>query len=326
MKGKEPVPEQLFSGSSSGLHTASGEESAVDPSTEVVFEGIRRAADSLIARQQEEGYWVEPLEADVTITAEYVLLQFLLGRDREEFFRRAAPFILDAQGEDGGWPLYHGGPAEISATVKAYLALKLLGYDADHPAMQRAKALVLERGGAINVNVFTRITLALFGQYDWKGVPALPPEMILLPRWFPLSIYTVSYWSRTVIVPLLFIYHYKLLFPLPPEKGVQELFITPMSEVRVHYAWDKKWISWKNLFFVLDRILQSWNRHHPSFLRRKALKKAMEWMIPRLKGEGGLGAIFPAMANSVLALRLEGYASDHPLVQRAIRSVDDLVF
>ena len=326
LKGKEPIPEQIFSVSPPGLSTASGSEDIVPVSPEVLLERMRLAADSLISRQQEEGCWVEPLEADVTITSEYVLLQCLLGRECEEFFRRAAPFILESQGEDGGWPLYHGGPAEISATVKAYLALKLLGYDADHPAMQRARALVLERGGAINVNVFTRITLALFGQYDWKGVPALPPEMILLPRWFPLSIYTVSYWSRTVIVPLLFIYHYKPLFELPPEKGVQELFITPMSEVRVHYAWDKKWISWKNLFFVLDRILQSWNRHHPSFLRRKALKKAMEWMIPRLKGEGGLGAIYPAMANSVLALRLEGYALDHPLVQRAIQSIDDLVF
>lgn len=289
-------------------------------------EQIGSAKKSLLSRQFEEGYWVEPLEADVTITSEYVLLQFLVGRQLDSFFQRAAPFILESQGEDGGWPLYHGGPADISATVKAYLALKLLGYTADHPAMQRARALVLERGGAINVNVFTRITLALFGQYDWKGVPALPPEMILLPRWFPLSIYTVSYWSRTVIVPLLFIYHHKPLVELPPEKGVQELFITPMHEVRVHYAWDKKLLSWKNLFFVVDRILQSWNRHPPAFLRRKALKKALDWLIPRMKGEGGLGAIYPAMANSVLALRLEGYATDHPLVRRAMQSIDDLVF
>ena len=171
LKGKEPIPEQIFSVSSPGLNTASGNEDIVPVSPEVLLERMRLAADSLISRQQEEGCWVEPLEADVTITSEYVLLQCLLGRECEEFFRRAAPFILESQGEDGGWPLYHGGPAEISATVKAYLALKLLGYDADHPAMQRARALVLERGGAINVNVFTRITLALFGIFSHQRFP-----------------------------------------------------------------------------------------------------------------------------------------------------------
>lgn len=288
--------------------------------------GVGRALDSLLSRQHPDGYWVEPLEADVTITSEYVLLQFLLGRRPEEFFQRAAPFILSSQGEDGGWPLYHGGPADISATVKAYLALKLLGYSADHPALVRARALVHERGGAINVNVFTRITLALFGQYDWKGIPALPPEMVLLPKWFPLSIYTVSYWSRTVIVPLLFIYHHKPLVRLSPESGIPELFVTPMSQVKVHYAWNRKVLSWKNLFFSLDILLQFWNRHPFPPLRRMALRKGLEWLVPRMKGEGGLGAIYPAMANSVLALRLAGYQPDHPLLERAIRSIDDLVF
>lgn len=287
---------------------------------------IVRALESLLARQEEDGAWVEPLEADITITSEYILLQFLLGRNAEDFFQRAAPFILDSQGEDGGWPLYHGGPADISATVKAYLALKLLGYSADHPALVRARALVHERGGAINVNVFTRIALALFGQYDWKGIPALPPEMILLPKWFPLSIYTVSYWSRTVIVPLLFIYHHKPLVNLPPEEGISELFVTPMSQVKVHYAWNRKLFSWKNLFFALDILLQFWNRHPIPFLRRRALKKGLEWLVPRMKGEGGLGAIYPAMANSVLALRLAGYSMEHPLLKRAIQSIDDLVF
>ncbi|MHB1285332.1 MAG: squalene--hopene cyclase [Leptospirales bacterium] len=309
-----------------GAPNITPEDQSALPDQETLGPGIARAIDALLSRQEPDGCWVEPLEADVTITSEYVLLQFLLKRVPEDFFQRAAPFILASQGEDGGWPLYHGGPADISATVKAYFALKLLGYSAGHPALVRARALVHERGGAINVNVFTRIALALFGQYDWKGIPALPPEMILLPKWFPLSIYTVSYWSRTVIVPLLFIYHHKPMVALETEVGISELFVTPMSQVKVHYSWSSQFLSWKNLFFALDILLQFWNRHPIPFLRRMALKKGLEWLVPRMKGEGGLGAIYPAMANSVLALRLAGYHQDHPLVQRAIQSIDDLVF
>ena len=289
-------------------------------------EAIAKATRSLLDRQHPDGYWVEPLDADVTIPAEYIMFQFILGRKNDVLFRKLAEYILSIQGADGGWPLFTGGAADISASVKAYFALKLLGYSPDHPALAKARALILERGGATTVNVFTRIILALFGQYDWKGIPALPCEMILLPKWFPLSIYTVSYWSRTVIIPLLIIYHYKPVTPIPPGQGVDELFLKPMEEVHFGYSWDKKLFSWKNLFFVLDYFIQHWNRHPPGFLRKKALSKSVEWLIPRMKGDGGLGAIYPAMANSVIALRLSGYSDDHPLLKRAISSIDDLVF
>jgi len=286
---------------------------------------ISRALSWLVSCQEKEGHWVAPLEADATIPSEYIFLQEMLGGPIDpERRKKIARAILSVQGKEGAWPLFKDGNPDISATVKAYLALKMCGYSASDPVLVRAREWILSQGGAGSVNVFTRIALAVFGQYDWEKVPALPVEMVLLPSWFPFSIYSVSYWSRTVIVPLLFIYHYKPLVPLSPDRGIQELF-DPARPDGDPFARSPRIFSLRNLFLLLDIVLRFWNRHPPAFLRRRALSIAMEWMVPRLKGEGGLGAIYPAMANSVVALSLSGYKNDHPLMERALASIENLL-
>ena len=286
---------------------------------------LARAVSWLVASQDAAGHWVAPLEADATIPSEYVFLHEILGRPLDPVRRdKIVRAILSVQGKEGTWPLFHDGDPDISATVKAYQALKLCGFDPSHPALVRAREWVLSQGGAGKVNVFTRIALAIFGQYSWEKIPALPAEMVLLPAWFPFSIYSVSYWSRAVIVPLLFIYHHKPLVRLSPERGISELF-DPARPDGESFAPSPEFFSLRNLFLLLDKGLQVWNRHPPDFLRKKALSFAMEWMVPRLKGEGGLGAIYPAMANSAVALSLEGYDLDHPLMQRVLGSIDDLL-
>ena len=286
---------------------------------------IARGVSWLVSAQDSAGHWVAPLEADATIPSEYIFLHEILGRpldpDRRKKIVRS---ILAVRGKEGAWPLFRDGDPDISATVKAYQALKLCGFEASDPVLVRAREWVLSQGGAGKVNVFTRIALAVFGQYDWAKIPALPAEMVLLPSWFPFSIYSVSYWSRTVIVPLLFIYHHKPRVRLSPERGISELF-HPDRPDGEFFSPSSQTFSLRNLFLLLDRGLHLWNNHPPGFLRKRALSCAMEWMVPRLKGEGGLGAIYPAMANSAVALSLQGYSLDHPLMQRVLSSIDDLL-
>ena len=296
-----------------------------DEKVEGLGQTISRAISWLVSAQDPNGYWVAPLEADATIPSEYLFLHEIIGRPVDPGLRgKIVESILSLQGKEGGWPLFKDGDPDISATVKAYLALKLSGFSPEDPALVRARAWVLSRGGAGKVNVFTRIALAVFGQYDWEKVPALPAEMVLLPSWFPFSIYSVSYWSRTVIVPLLFIYHHRPLVKLSPERGISELF-DPAHPDGERFLPSRKFFTFRNIFLRLDSLLRFWNRHPVPFLRKRALKAAMEWMMPRLAGEGGLGAIYPAMANSAVALHLSGYGLAHPLMQRVLSSIDDLV-
>jgi squalene-hopene/tetraprenyl-beta-curcumene cyclase len=288
-------------------------------------QAIARGVSWFLSCQSEGGYWVAPLEADATIPSEYLFLHEILDRPLDPGRRRKIiEAILSLQGKEGGWPLFKNGDPDISATVKAYFALKLSEFDPGDPVLARAREWVLANGGAGRVNVFTRIALALFGQYDWEKIPALPAEMVLLPPWFPISLYSVSYWSRTVIVPLLFIYHHRPLVPISRNRGISELFDSKHADGEI-YARSKAFFSVRNFFLLTDRFLKVWNRHPVPFLRKWALRSAMEWMVPRLKGEGGLGAIYPAMANSAVALKLSGYSLDHPLMKRVLSSIDDLV-
>ncbi|MBV9825454.1 MAG: squalene--hopene cyclase [Alphaproteobacteria bacterium] len=274
-------------------------------------DAIERSVDSLLALQHKDGHWVFELEADVTIPSEYILLQHYLGTVDAELDQRIARYIRSTQGPDGGWPLFFGGANDISSSVKAYFALKCAGDLPDAPHMQRARAAILALGGARNCNVFTRICLALFGQVPWRAVPVMPVELMLLPSWFPFHIDKVSYWSRTVLVPLLVLMAVRPAARNPNGVSIAELFLVPPETV-------DDWITpvtpsaIGHAFAWLDRLLRIAEPLFPADPRRRAIEKAVNFVTERLNGQDGLGAIFPAMANSLMMYDCLGYPSDHP--------------
>ena len=286
---------------------------------------VARAADALMAAQQADGHFVFELEADATIPAEYVLLRHYLGEpDDPDLEARIGRYLRRIQGEHGGWALFHGGAFDISATVKAYYALKLIGDDIAAPHMARAREAVLAAGGAAAVNVFTRIQLALFGQAPWTAVPEMPAELILLPRWFPIHLSKMSYWARTVIVPLLVLMALRPVARNRRGVGVEELYgaarVLPVSSKA---AGPKR--AWQLGFGALDAVLRAVRPVWPTRLRARALAKCAAWIEERLNGEDGLGAIYPAMANSVMMFDALGYAPSHPSRATARTSVEKLL-
>lgn len=317
-------------------HPESATESSVGRSVhstvghaEALEEALQRSEVWLIGRQDpDEGFWVEELEADTTLTSEYLMLRRYLGLVDPEREAKAVRYLQDTQLGDGGWPIFSEGPMDISASVKAYFALKLTGVSQDEPSMQKARQAILAKGGVVSANVFTKITLALFGQYDWQGIPSMPPEIILAPKRFYFNIYAMSYWSRAVIVPLLIIFAYRRVCEISPEEGITELFLTSPEHVRYRaeppFQKDRALISWRNFFVWVDGILKIYERYPISSLRQKAIKKAETWMLEHMKGDGGIGAIYPAMANSVFALCALGYPTTHPLIAKALREIEAL--
>ncbi len=292
---------------------------------ELLDEGIGRALSRFLSTQNPEGHWVFPLEADASIPSEYLLLQRFLGRTTEPAHRaRIARSIRRTQLPDGGWPLYEEGVADISASVKAYFALKLTGDSPDAPHMARARKRILALGGAEKCNVFTRITLALFGQIPWRTVPAIPAEIMLLPRRFFFHIDKVSYWSRTVMVPLFILYTRRPVCALTPQEGVRELFTAPPETLR-HLDRLVPGKARKNAFILLDRLLKRVDSRMPRSAREEAIRRAERWTRDRMKGEGGIGGIFPAMANAVMALKVLGYGPDDPDYERGLKSLDELL-
>jgi squalene-hopene/tetraprenyl-beta-curcumene cyclase len=278
----------------------------------------------LFSRQFDDGHWCGELEADTTLESDYILLHTLLGTGNQERFQKCCNFILRHQNEDGGWPIYIGGASNISASVKAYFALKLTGYKPDHPALERARKKILEMGGVTEVNTFTKIYLCFLGQYDYDAVPAVPPEIVLFPNWFWFNIYEISSWSRAILVPLSICYAKKPLKKIPDEMGVEELFLGGRDKSRMHLHWSKKLISWRNFFLVLDRSVHWFERVHIRPLRWLALRKAEQWILERFEMSDGLGAIYPSILNSIIAMRCLGYSLDDPQVIRAMDEFEKL--
>ena len=270
---------------------------------------IVQATRALIAARAEDGHWCFELEADCTIPAEYVMLGHFLDEIDPALEAKIARYLRARQGAHGGWPLFHGGDLDISCSVKAYLALKLIGDDPDAPHMRRAREAILGAGGAARANVFTRIALALFGAVPWRAVPMMPIEIMLLPRWFPFHLDKVSYWSRTVIAPLLILLAHKPRARNPRGVTLDELFITPADQER-HYFAERGFIAC--CFTGLDRLLRLVDPLFPRRLRRRAIDRALAFTTERLNGNDGLGGIFPAMANALMAFDALGYTPDHP--------------
>ncbi len=295
------------------------------PPARALDDVVERAAKALLAMQRPDGHWVFELEADATIPAEYVLLKHYLGEPEDRALEgKIGAYLRRIQGAHGGWPLFHGGVFDISASVKAYYGLKMIGDDVDAPHMARAREAILAHGGAAATNVFTRIQLALFGAGPWASVPTMPVEIILLPRWFPIHLSKMSYWARTVIVPLLVLQAKKPRAHNPRGVRVDELFEAKVRIKPKSRAANTKRI-WTLGFAALDVVLKAIDGWWPSALRQRAIDRCVAFVTERLNGEDGLGAIYPAMANSVMMFDALGYPDDHPDRAMARKSVANLV-
>jgi squalene-hopene/tetraprenyl-beta-curcumene cyclase len=305
-------------------HTVAGDE-GLDRLVDAAIEDVRGEMKKLL---RPDGHWVFELEADATIPSEYILLRHFLAEGEADLDReleqKLAVYLRSIQGRHGGWPLFHEGDFDISASVKAYYALKMVGDDPGAPHMRRAREAILSHGGAARCNVFTRVTLALFGQVPWRAAPIMPVEIMLLPRWFPFHLDKVSYWSRTVIAPLLVLMALKPRARNPRNVHISELFTTPAAEER-HYLVNPTGSLLGRLFLGLDRLLRLAEPFMPAGPRRRAIDAAVAFVTERLNGEDGLGGIFPAMANAVMVFDQLGYPKHHPDYEIARKSVEKLL-
>ncbi|HDR9837644.1 TPA: squalene--hopene cyclase [Burkholderia multivorans] len=287
---------------------------------------VARATDALLAAQNADGHWVYELEADSTIPAEYVLLVHYLGETPNlELERKIGRYLRRIQQADGGWPLFTDGAPNISASVKAYFALKVIGDDENAEHMQRARRAIHAMGGAEMSNVFTRIQLALYGAIPWRAVPMMPVEIMLLPQWFPFHLSKVSYWARTVIVPLLVLNAKRPLAKNPRGVRIDELFIDPPVNAGLLPRQGHQSAGWFAFFRAVDHVLRAVDGLFPAYTRERAIRQAVAFVDERLNGEDGLGAIYPAMANAVMMYDVLGYAEDHPNRAIARKSIEKLL-
>jgi squalene-hopene/tetraprenyl-beta-curcumene cyclase len=287
---------------------------------------VARAIDAILAAQRPDGHWVYELEADATIPAEYILLAHYLGETPNvELEQKIARYLRRIQLGDGGWPLFTDGALDVSASVKAYFALKMAGDPEDAEHMQRARRAILAAGGAEAANVFTRILLALYGVIPWRAVPMMPVEIMLLPSWFPFHLSKVSYWGRTVIVPLLVLNARRPKAKNPRGVGIDELFRGAPASTGLLPRAPHQSRGWFAFFRGVDAVLRVVDGLFPKSTRQKAVDAAVEFVDERLNGGDGLGAIFPAMANAVMMYDVLGYPADHPHRAVARRSIDKLL-
>jgi squalene-hopene/tetraprenyl-beta-curcumene cyclase len=294
------------------------------PGVDELDRAIGAATQALLRAQRPDGHWVFELEADATIPSEYVLLVHYLGEPANlELERKIGVYLRRIRGAHGGWPLFHDGPFDLSATVKAYFALKMIGDSTDAPHMREAREAILKRGGAQKANVFTRFLLALYGELPWRATPSIPVELVFLPRWFPVHLSKISYWARTVIVPLLVLAAIRPRARNPRKVRIAELFTS--APTTVHGRAPHQSRAWATFFGVLDRTLKLGDPLWPKRSRKRAVEACVAFVSERLNGEDGLGAIYPAMANSVMMYDALGSPETHPERALARKSVDNLL-
>jgi squalene-hopene/tetraprenyl-beta-curcumene cyclase len=286
-----------------------------------VAQAVARATNWLLSNQAEDGYWWGELEADTTLESDYILYLHILGELKSAKVPKLARYIRERQLEDGGWNIFVGGPSEINATVKAYVALRLAGDAATAPHLEQAKRRIHELGGIEATNSYVRFYLAMVGAVSWSIVPSIPPEVMLLPTWLRVNLYEMSSWTRGIVIPLAIVYAHKPEWHLPKGITVHELFKAPGGKPR-SFAWDAQVVSWKNLFLVFDRAIKLHEKMPWKPFRKLALKRARQWMKERLERSEGLGTIYPAMMNSVFALLADGGDTTDPLVAREIRFLE----
>jgi squalene-hopene/tetraprenyl-beta-curcumene cyclase len=278
---------------------------------------VDRSARYLLSLQAPEGYWLGELQADTTLESDYIFYLHLIGEPEPARITKLANYIRRHQLPDGGWNIYEGGPSELNATVKAFVALRLAGDSADAPHLAKARQRIHALGGLERTNSYVRFYLALAGVLGWEFVPAIPPEVMFMPRWFAVNIYAMSSWTRAIVVPLMILYALKPRWPLPAEVTVQELFSDPSRRIPA-FQWTSTFFSWRNVFLALDRTLKAYDRLPWKPLRGQAVRLAARWLVEHLEHSDGLGAIYPAMMNAVFALMALGHTPDDPLTRREI--------
>src|SRR3954471_2795625 len=287
---------------------------------------IASATQGVLGLQQSDGHWVFELEADCTIPAEYVLLRHYLAEPIDSVLEaKIGAYLRRVQGAHGGWPLVHDGAFDMSASVKAYFALKMIGDSADAPHMVRAREAIRSRGGAVYSNVFTRFMLAMFGVLTWRSVPVLPVEIMLLPMWSPFHINKISYWARTTIVPLMVLSALKPRAKNVSGVGIDELFLQPPHAIGMTAKAPHQSFAWFLLFRALDSVLRLIEPLFPKKLRARAIAQAVAFVEERLNGEDGLGAIYPPMANTVMMYEVLGKPADYPPRAITRRGIDRLL-
>ncbi|HEU5115564.1 MAG TPA: squalene--hopene cyclase, partial [Isosphaeraceae bacterium] len=284
--------------------------------------GLDRTKNWFVDQQHDEGYWVGELEGDTILESEYVLLQAFLGREKDDVCIKACKYLHKQQLPDGGWAIYPGGPMELSASVKAYFALKLVGMPTSHPSMVKAKQAILDAGGAQACNSFTRFYLAILGQIPYAECPSVPPEILFLPSHWGFCLAAMSAWTRPILVPLTILSALKPVRKLAPGLGIAELFRDDLP--RTAWKWQPR-ICWENFFLGVDRVLKGLDRVVPRSWRKKGLQAAHRWILEHFEDSDGLGAIFPPMIYSIIALKALGYDDDSQPMLWARRHLDDLI-
>ncbi|MBI1870990.1 MAG: squalene--hopene cyclase [Chlamydiae bacterium] len=290
---------------------------------ERVEQAIDSARNHLLSLQHPQGHWVAELKADTTLPSDYILMMHFMEIQNPEKIRKLSNFILKNQLLDGSWNIYPNGPGDISATVKAYAAFKLAGYAAHEPFMKKAREAISRLGGVEACNSFTKIYLALIGEYNWSAVPVIPPEIVLFPNWFYFNIYEISSWSRAIVIPLSIMSAVRPVRPVLPGRGIDELFEGAKRPKKIHFS-KENIFNWKNFFLLIDQILKGYEKSPVKPFRKLVVKKAASWMLERLQMSDGLAAIYPAMVNSVFALSVLGYDRHHHLVKRALQQLEEL--
>ena len=287
---------------------------------------IQRSHQYLLKEQKPEGYWVGELIVDSTLVSDMIAYHHWDGKVDPNWERKAVNHLFRTQLPEGGWNIYYGGPPEVNATIKAYLALKLAGVAVTDPRMLKARSVALSLGGVPRMNTFSKLSLALLGLYSWEYVPTIPSEIILIGKWFHVNFNEMSSWSRSMLVPLAIINHFKPTRPIPGVK-LDELYPEGCHERDLALRPDPQMFTWRNFFLWLDRLhkfAEVWARLGIHPFRRAALRKCERWILDRLEGTSGLAAIFPAMLNSAIVLKILGYPEDHPLVVRALKELKNL--
>jgi len=313
--GLEPPPDERPLGAFTAVGPGTVEREI--PLEERLRDAVERGADYLLSLQAQEGYWVGELQADTTLESDYILYLHVLDRFHPVRIAKLANYIRQRQLPDGGWNVYEGGPSELNASVKAYVALLLAGDLPGDAHLVSARHRIHELGGLEATNSFTRFYLTITGTLGWEMVPAIPPELMLLPTWFPMNIYEMSSWTRGIVIPLAILYARKPCWKLPEHVRVDDLFRDPANRAAA-FAWDRQWLTWRNFFLALDRALKLYERIPWKPLRQRAMREARRWLLEHLERSDGLGAIYPAMMNSIFALLAMGHPPDDPLTAREI--------